>query len=171
MLRPQDLVILLRLLIGERTPEQWGQNELARATGLSQAEVHNALKRAATSGLYDHRAKKVMRKALLEVLVHGVKYFFPAHPGSPTRGIPTAWAASPLSEELTGSQSEEQPVWAHPDGRARGSAVEPLYKTVPEVALHDPEMHEVLALVDALRLGRARERALAEQILEKRLRK
>ena len=169
MLRPQDLVILLRLLTGERPASQWGQNELARAIGVSQAEVHNALKRAAESGLYEPHGKKVMRKALLELLVHGVKYIFPARLGSPSRGIATAWAAPPLSEKISAGASGQQPVWAHPDGNVRGSAVEPLYKTVPNVALHDAEMHELLALVDAIRLGRARERRLAEKLLEKRL--
>lgn len=169
MLHPQDIVVLIRLLIGDRSPDDWTQQELARATGLSQAEVHNAIKRAARSGLCDARGKKVMRKALLELLVHGVKYVFPARLGGPTRGVPTAWAALPLSEEITGGNADEKPVWPHPEGKARGSSVEPLYKTVPDVALRDPAMHEIFALVDALRFGRARERELAEKLLQERL--
>lgn len=170
MLRPQDLVLLMRLLTGDRPPGGWSQTDLARATALSQAEVHNALKRAAQSGLYEATKKQVMRKALLELLVHGVKYVFPARPGAPARGIPTAWATSPLDERIVGGDSLERPVWPHPDGKIRGTAVEPLYRSAPEAALRDPAMHEVLALVDAIRLGRARERKMAEKLLEKRLR-
>jgi len=41
---------------------------------------------------------------------------------------------------------------------------------VPEAALHDPALYQKLALVDALRDGRIRERKLAEQELKKLLR-
>ena len=46
----------------------------------------------------------------------------------------------------------------------------PLYRTVPAAALRDPILYELLALVDALRDGRARERQLAAQELIARLR-
>ncbi len=51
----------------------------------------------------------------------------------------------------------------------RGYAFAPLYRTVPEAALRDPALYELLALVDAIRDGRARERNLAQKALEKRL--
>jgi len=35
--------------------------------------------------------------------------------------------------------------------------------------LKDPRLHELLALVDALRVGRAREKSLAAEELERRL--
>jgi hypothetical protein len=47
----------------------------------------------------------------------------------------------------------------------------PLYKTVPIAAMRDASVYEKLALVDALRDGRTRERKLAEQELKKLLRK
>jgi hypothetical protein len=40
---------------------------------------------------------------------------------------------------------------------------------VPAVALHDQRLYEMLALLDALREGRARERAFAEQEIQRRL--
>ena len=43
--------------------------------------------------------------------------------------------------------------------------LEPLYKTVPIAARRDPRLYEILALLDALRDGRARERRLAEEHL------
>ena len=49
-------------------------------------------------------------------------------------------------------------------------ALEPLYKTAPAAALRDPTLYELLALVDAIRDGRARERKIAEQELISRLR-
>ena len=42
-----------------------------------------------------------------------------------------------------------------------------LTRTVPLAAMRDPLLYEKLALVDALRDGRSRERKLAEQELKK----
>ena len=47
--------------------------------------------------------------------------------------------------------------------------LEPLYKSVPHAALRDPALYELLALVDAIRDGRAREGNLAERDLVHRL--
>jgi hypothetical protein len=52
----------------------------------------------------------------------------------------------------------------------RGVGLEPLYKSAPLAALRDPVLYEFLAIADALRDGRARERNLAERDLVKRLR-
>jgi len=41
---------------------------------------------------------------------------------------------------------------------------------VPHAALRDPNLYQLLALVDAIRDGRARERNLAERDLVQRLR-
>ena len=50
-------------------------------------------------------------------------------------------------------------------GSKRGYAFLPLYKKVPQAALKDDELYQLLALVDALRDGGARERELAEREL------
>ena len=39
--------------------------------------------------------------AVEEFLLHGVKYAFPAKRGEVTRGVPTSYAAAPLSRRLT----------------------------------------------------------------------
>ena len=43
----------------------------------------------------------------------------------------------------------------------RGVEFSPLYKNVPAAAQRDPKLYELLALVDAIRDGRTRERELA----------
>src|SRR5262249_44753553 len=104
---------------------------------------------------------------LLEFLVHGVKYAFSSSRGRMTRGWPTAHAAPPLSSLV---RQEGIPlVWPDPEGDVRGESVEPLYKSVPKAAKRDPALYEMLALADAIRVGRARERKLAEQELRSRL--
>lgn len=52
-------------------------------------------------------------------------------------------------------------MWPDPQGRVRGLAVAPLYASSPEAAQKDDKLYALLAAVDALRLGRARERAAA----------
>jgi hypothetical protein len=44
-----------------------------------------------------------------------------------------------------------------------------LYRTVPQAALRDPYLYEVLALIDAMRDGKSRERQIAVQELKTRL--
>ena len=55
------------------------------------------------------------------------------------------------------------------DGQVQGAAVQPLYSSVPGAARRDPALYDLLALVDALRIGRARERSLAEKEITQRL--
>jgi hypothetical protein len=91
-----------------------------------------------------------------------VKYAFPVQRGGPTRGIPTAEAAPPLNQYFPESFSLP-PVWpsANDDERStRGIEFSPLYKNVV-AASRDPKLYELLALVDAIREGRAREREIA----------
>jgi hypothetical protein len=45
----------------------------------------------------------------------------------------------------------------------------PLYRSAPDAALRDPALYEWLALVDALRSGKARERRMAGEELARRL--
>jgi hypothetical protein len=51
----------------------------------------------------------------------------------------------------------------------RGESFGPLYKSAPKAARQDAQLYELLALVDAIRAGRARERRLAAEMLEARL--
>ena len=62
------------------------------------------------------------------------------------------------------------PVWPWHEGNTRGVGFEPLYKSVPQAALRDSKLYQLLALVDAIRDGRARERKFAERDLVHRLR-
>ena len=50
-----------------------------------------------------------------------------------------------------------------------GYSISPLYKSVPKAVADDQALYEMLALVDAIRDGRARERELAVKELAGRL--
>lgn len=71
---------------------------------------------------------------------------------------------------LAGTLSDPPLVWPHPEGEVRGESLEPLYPSAVDAARRDSKLYECLALVDALRIGRAREKNLAIDLLSKRLR-
>jgi hypothetical protein len=163
-MRPQDVAILLKIVaLGDSS---WTGAEVARALHLSAAEVSNSLKRSALAGLIDGTRRRVSRGALLEFLKHGLPYVFPVRPGGVVRGVPTAHAAPPLRVKFAGADAY---VWPYAKGQAQGQALAPLYTGAAAAALEDPALYELLALADALRVGRARERSEAEKELAKRL--
>jgi hypothetical protein len=171
VLKPQDVVVLLKLSIPE-SPVSF--MELAHELGISGSEVHAALRRTSKAGLLNISTRRPKRAALLEFLIHGLKYVFPAESGGSTRGLPTAFAAPPLKqhfmrEPLVGVSHRRIPVWPDPEGEARGDELKPLYRSVPKAARRDPKLYELLALVDAIRSGGARERHLARDELTRRL--
>lgn len=165
-MRPYDILVLSKLAVIGRLP--WTYDSLAHELGLSASAAHRSVDRAAEAGLFSHGRREVELGSLEELLVHGVRYFFPPEWGGEARGLPTAWAAPPLSEQLAHS-SENPPVWPIPGGAVRGIALEPLDPRVPDAVLNDDPLHELLALVDAMRIGSARERNLAEKELAARL--
>jgi hypothetical protein len=165
MLKAQDILVLLKLAAGAPS---WTFDSLAHELGMSASAVHRSLDRAERAGLYDGRNREARGAALIEFLSHGVQYVFPAAWSGEARGIPTAWGAPPLSEQLVVSSSP--PVWPDARGKTRGIALKPLHPLVPDAARRDKKLWELLALVDAVRIGRARERKLAVRELKKRLR-
>jgi hypothetical protein len=167
-MKPQDLLVALKLWVGR--DRGWTYPLLAKSLGMSVSEAHGAVKRAVRAGLLPPGGLGVRPSGapLREFLIHGAKYVFPPIRGEMTRGLPTAHAAPPLKGLLVES-SEPSPVWPHPSGGTRGPGLEPLFRSVPGAAQKDPALYEVLALFDALRTGRARERQMATRLLEERL--
>tara|TARA_R110001592_G_scaffold262565_1_gene527639 strand:+ start:13237 stop:13740 length:504 start_codon:yes stop_codon:yes gene_type:complete len=161
---PHDIVILLKIVSYGDQP--WLQTPLAGALGISQSEISKSLNRSKYAGLLAPNGKTVMKMALLDFLQYGLRYVFPIKPGAVVRGVPTSHSVKPLSDEI---QSSEAYVWAYGKGTVRGHSIAPLHPSVPEAALNDEKLHELLALVDALRVGRVRERELAVKELKKRL--
>ena len=168
-LRPQDVVVLAKLLTYKtgRPPIARMSSELA----LSGSEVHAALRRLATSRLLsdDASGNRPLLENAEEFLVHGVKYMFPARRGEVTRGVPTSHSAVPLIGHF-GPSSDLPVVWPLLEGSQRGVTLEPLYKTLPGVALRDQALYELMVLIDALREGRPRERQIAKEELLTRIR-
>ena len=167
-LRPQDIVLVLKLLCHPEST--WTYAEAGEHLGQSASQIFKSASRAAASGLLYHPTLQAVpnRAAVTEFMVHGVKYAFPPFRGTMTRGMPTAWAAPPLNQHFV-ITDEPPPIWPYAEGSVRGIEFSPLYKTVPEASRHDSKLYELLALVDAIRGGRAREREIAIRELTVRI--
>ncbi len=154
--------------IEEQFNTQFTVRALQDATGISKSEVSQALKRCYAAGLAKpdrlNNLPQVNEQALEEFLLHGLRYVFPAKPAEITRGIATAWAAPVLQQKIS-SSSEIIPVWPDAHGNTRGQAIEPLYKTVPFAVRRDAKLYALLAVVDSIRIGQARERKIASDTL------
>lgn len=163
-MRPLDIVVLLK--IATFMDSNWLMKDIAQILYISASEVSESLNRSMLAGLIASDKKKLMRQALLEFLQYGIKYVYPQKPGALVRGMATAYSAPPLSDLI---QSSEPIVWAYAEGNVRGQAIEPLHPSVPKSCENDSALYEFLALVETLRIGRAREQTMAIEILKKKL--
>lgn len=177
VLRPQDLLVVLKLaVVADRVVPT---AVLARELGMSASETHQALKRAVRAQLLAESTTRaatatrgrpvtrllVNRRALVELVIHGVRYVFVAERGKLTRGMPTAHAVSPLRELI--SEAGLPPVWPDAKGTARGESFTPLYPSASTAARTDEKLYQLLALLDAIRGGSARTRELARTLFER----
>jgi hypothetical protein len=161
---PLDVVVLLKIIsLGDQS---WNQKPLAESLFMSQSEISKSFARSRYAGLLDPSGKKVRKMALMEFLQYGIACVFPQQPGAVIRGIPTAHSAAPLNELI---QSTEPYVWPSGKGALRGQSIIPLYPSVVDAVQKDPKLHELLALVDALRVGRSREKEMAITELKNRI--
>ena len=163
-MKPQDVVVLLKVIALNN--DNWQQIPLARSLKMSQSEVSQSVARSRYAGLLDDNGKKVMRQALYDFLKYGIAVVFPAKPGAVVRGIPTAHSTAPLNKEIS---SGEEYVWPFAKGNVRGHGITPLYVTVPQAVQEDEQLHALLALADALRVGKAREKNIAFRELKSRI--
>lgn len=167
-LKPQDLAVALKIVALKDIRPSYAA--LAKHLRLSPFEAHAAVQRLLSARLAVDRDGIIrpLMASLRSFVINGAQYAYPAVRGEITRGFPTAHASLPL-RELIHVPSDSMLVWPHPEGTARGEALLPLYEKLPMAANDDVVLYELLALFDALRVGRARERALARQFLEERL--
>lgn len=166
MLKGEDIVLLLALT--DEAPG-WTVRSLERDTTVPRSVVQRSLVRLEQAGLLDPRRRAVNLSQTEEFLIHGLKYVFPASLGGESRGVPAAWGARPLREKLATGEDDRPPVWPSGLGSARGPALEPLHSSVVSASERDSVLGEQLALVDALRVGDARIRGLAAELLVERL--
>lgn len=163
-MRPQDVPILLKIISFERANINWKMKDLARDLGISPSEISESLNRSYHADLIDYYKRHVFRLALHEFVVYAIRYVFPQRPGPMIRGMRTAHSAPPINKVI---RSSDNYVWPDTEGDARGQAIKPLYPTLVRASKQDEFLYAGLALIDALRVGRVREKNIAKEELEK----
>lgn len=161
--RPLDLVVALRLLQPAGTLAL-----IADELALSPSQVHASLRRLDLAGLLRGDQRATNARGLLEFLLHGVRYAFPAQRGPLRDGVPTAYSAAPLNATVDATDVVVWPAPGHP-ARVRGFSVTPLFARAPLLVDRSPQTFRLLTIVDALRLGDPRVRAYARAALEHEL--
>lgn len=155
-MRPQDIAILLKIIaIGE---SDWRLQSLSDSMSISLSEISESLNRSRIAGLIDYRKEQINRQNLFEFLIHGIKYVFPAEPGSLAKGIPTAHSHEYMKQFF---KSEMNYVWREQSGNILGIVVEPFYKKQVEAVKKDDLFYKIMALSDVIRVGRVREQKVA----------
>lgn len=114
---------------------------------------------------YLDSAAVVNRHNLAEFALHGARYAFAPERLPVGPGVPTSHAAPAFAGVF--AEGHEPLVWPDAHGTLRGEGLLPLHPCVPGAALRDAALYELLALFDALRAGRARERGMAVARLQK----
>jgi len=107
---------------------------------------------------------RVHVQGLAEFALHGAKYAFPGVRLPLVVGVPTSHSAPVFAGVFAPGSTDF--VWPHPNGSVRGIGVEPLHPAVPFAAMQDAKLYDMLALFDALRVGKSRERGMALQRLQ-----
>lgn len=122
--------------------------------------VHTKSRRATAASVSSaDNPVRVNSRNLAEFAVHGAKYAFIGKRLPVAVGVPTSHSAPAFAGVF--APGSDDWVWPHPNGSVRGQGLEPLHPSVPFAAAQDAQLYEMLALFDALRVGRARERGMA----------
>ncbi len=166
-LKSHDIYVALKLVVLKNEP--CSMQSIGESLGMSASRVHDSIHRLIKAKLIrKERGYRVIFSNLKEFLVHGIRFAFVPELGEPTRGVATSSFAAPLNQLF--SKSNELPyVWPDPEGEVRGVSFSPLHKSAPKAARSDAQLYELLALVDAIRGGRAREKAMAIEQISKLL--
>jgi DNA-binding Lrp family transcriptional regulator len=154
-----DLLVLLKMAAA-RGAEQ-PLRALAGELGVSKSGIAQSIARLLALGLLKEEGgvRRINRLQVRDCLEHGVRWLAPASIGDWELGLPTAHAAEPLSSKLKGGGDPLVMPLAH--GPVRGRCVAPIHPKAPQAAQKDPRLHRLLAIVDAFRVGRARDREVA----------
>lgn len=168
MLKGQDIAILIKLLVKQKTKEKIEFKNIAYELYISQSEVTKSIKRLEKSKLltrYSDDSVELHKHELMELFVYVVKYLFPAEVNIATRGMAAAHSSPHFKKIIL---SEETYVWPYINGNIKGLALTPIYKTLANALDRTPDenFYAIISALDLIRLGGKRENKIAKEILE-----
>lgn len=166
MIGAADIYVLAGLIV---TRQAWKFRDLAAELYVSVAFAQRSITRAQTARLYLAHSRQVHRANFEEFAIHGLRFIAPGKLGEIVPGVPAAWATPPVAELIRSSGDEPPPVWPDASGHVRGQALEPLHPSAPRAAAESTGLRELLAILDSLRAGDVRVRAVSSDLLHDRL--
>jgi DNA-binding MarR family transcriptional regulator len=163
-LQAADVLVVAKLAASEQPSPSL--RRLGEDLGLSKSAVGNAIQKLRDLDLVkeDERGRRVNRVALRDFIEHAVRWIAPAKVGDFALGLPTAHASGVLADKLSGD--DDPVVMPLPHGPVRGRAVPPIHPLAPRAAEKDPKLRDLLAIIDAFRIGSARQREVARTVLQ-----
>jgi hypothetical protein len=164
VLKPQDLVVAMKIHVNP--DREFVFSVLAEELEMAGSAVHGSMGRAEQARLISRSggSMRAMKAPLKDFLIYGARYAYPPQLGVIGRGIPTGVGAPVLASYFENSGTLV-PVWPDSGGQGWGPVVTPLYPSAPAAAKKDAGLYDLLALFDALRMGAAREREIATQLI------
>lgn len=139
--------------------------QLGESIKISPSEVSKGTKRLVAAKLLVERHGEYIaeKSALIDWLCYGVRHAYPAEFIGFGRGMPTAWNCPWVRTDIM--PPEPPMVWAASGGAAEGSMIKPIHESIPFATSNDELLYEALSLVEAIRLGKPRELAIAREEL------
>jgi len=167
-LKPQDVLVACRRALPGGA--EMTQKQLAGALCLSPSTVFAALQNLRLAKLLPGQGvtESAARARLYDFLVHGISVVYLPVKTSVTRGIATG-IFSPLFRGRFAGAEDVVLVWPYSRGRETGEGLVPLYPSLPLACSRDPELYQLMAAIDVLRVGRVREKDAAATYLEELL--
>lgn len=162
-LQSQDIILAIYLL-AEDSP--WTFQSLSDIMGISTSQVHLAWGRLTNSKLADSKFRRPIKRNLLEFLEHGVKYSFPPRERGIGAGMATGHVHPAMKSHLVSPGEVDRFVWTNSTGRTKGVCVDPIHKSAVNVSQANSNAYAILAVLDSIRLGKAREQAAATAALK-----
>ena len=158
-IKPQDVLVLSKIIAIQN--EVFKQLDLALELGISQAEIAHSLNRLKRAGLLNENKKKLNKLAVIEFFKHVLKFLFPVELEGSARGISIGPSADFIKRKVR--NDDFGIVVEDIDGKDKGVAVVPIYKTVAKAIKNDEKLYKIICLVDIFRgLGSVRHRQVAE---------
>jgi len=165
LLKPQDTLLALKFWSMKDQGARLSVRELAESIKVSSGEISKSTRRLLAAHLVVERDGSVHAETsgLREWLCYGVRYAYPVDRIGFGRGLPTAWNCPHVKTDI---RPPEPPfVWSVSGGSVEGVMIRPIHESVPFAASNDPLLYQALSLVDAVRLGKPRELAIAREAL------
>lgn len=139
--------------------------QLAESIKISPGEISKSSKRLVAAKLLVERNGEyhVERSALQDWLCYGVRYAYSVESVGYGRGLPTSWSCPWIRTDIM--PPEPPLVWPVSGGNVEGSMIKPIHDSIPFAANNDDLLYEAMSLIEAIRMGKPRELAIAREEL------